>query len=102
AAPERRGRRILLLAAGAFHARAPRAGRGSGLATIARGRGWVNRGAEGLGAGLSLQFSPLRLRLLQPVRHAHLAVHRRRGGEMLLGLLTLVRAVLAKLARACR
>jgi hypothetical protein len=32
------------------------------------------------------------LRFLQPVRHAHLAVHRRRGGEVLLGLLSLVRA----------
>src|SRR5262245_20981814 len=34
----------------------------------------------------------LRGRLLQPVRHAHLAVHRRRGGEMLLRLLALARA----------
>jgi hypothetical protein len=34
----------------------------------------------------------LRLRLLQPVRHPHLAVHRRRGGEMLLRLLALTRA----------
>jgi hypothetical protein len=33
------------------------------------------------------------LDLLQPVRHAHLAVHRRRGGEVLPGLLALVRAV---------
>jgi hypothetical protein len=33
----------------------------------------------------------LRLRLLQPVRHAHLAVHRRRGREVLLRLLTLAR-----------
>src|SRR5262249_2335644 len=32
------------------------------------------------------------LRLLQPVRHPHLAVHRRRGGEMLLRVLTLARA----------
>src|SRR5262249_26867557 len=32
----------------------------------------------------------LRFRLLQPVRHAHLAVHRRRGGEVLLRLLALV------------
>src|SRR6266508_2529632 len=29
---------------------------------------------------------------LQPVRHAHLAVHRRRGGEVLLRLLALARA----------
>jgi hypothetical protein len=32
------------------------------------------------------------LRLLQPVRHPHLAIHRRRGSEMLLRLLTLARA----------
>ena len=31
--------------------------------------------------------------LLQPVRHAHLAVHRRRGGEVLLRLLALARAL---------
>src|SRR5215475_2315758 len=36
--------------------------------------------------------SHFRLRFMQPVRHAHLAVHRRRGGEMLPGLLALVRA----------
>jgi len=30
--------------------------------------------------------------LLQPVRHAHLAVHRRQGGEVLPGLLLLTRA----------
>jgi hypothetical protein len=34
-------RRVLLLAPEAFHAHSPRAGRGSGLATIARGRGRV-------------------------------------------------------------
>src|SRR5262245_17266786 len=38
------------------------------------------------------QFHHLGLRLLQPVRHPHLAVHRRRGGEVLLRLLTLARA----------
>jgi hypothetical protein len=32
------------------------------------------------------------VRLLQPVRHLHLAVHRRRGGEVLLCLLALARA----------
>src|SRR5262249_42996489 len=32
------------------------------------------------------QFPCVRLRLLQPVRHPHLAVHRRRAGEMLLRL----------------
>src|SRR5262249_39665861 len=30
------------------------------------------------------QFPHLPFRLLQPVRHPHLAVHRRRGGEVLL------------------
>src|SRR5262245_55713737 len=34
----------------------------------------------------------LRPRLFQPVRHPHLAVHRRRGGEVLLCLLALARA----------
>src|SRR5215831_7634152 len=34
----------------------------------------------------------LRLRLLQPVRHVHFAIHRRRGGEVLLGLLALAGA----------
>jgi hypothetical protein len=40
----------------------------------------------------SCQLSQLRLRLLQPVRHPHLAVHRRRRREVLLGLLALARA----------
>src|SRR4029450_10052891 len=40
----------------------------------------------------SRQVPHLRLRLLQPVRHAHLTVHRRRGGEMLLRLLALAGA----------
>src|SRR5215831_3401778 len=40
-----------------------------------------------------------RLRFMQPVRHAHLAVHRRRGGEMLPGLLALV-GTAVKLAEA--
>lgn len=40
----------------------------------------------------------LSLCLPQPVRLAHLAVHRRRGGEVFLGLLALVRAG----GRACR
>src|SRR5262249_47438673 len=31
-------------------------------------------------------------RLLHPVRHPHLSIHRRRGGEMLLRLLALARA----------
>src|SRR5215510_7188224 len=38
------------------------------------------------------QFHHLRLRLLQPIRHPHLAVHRRRGGEMLLRLFALAPA----------
>src|SRR5262249_19255045 len=40
-----------------------------------------------------------RLRFLQPVRHPHLAVHRRRGGEMLLRLLAIAGA-LVELAEA--
>src|SRR5262245_3268458 len=44
-------------------------------------------------AGLfSCQLPPLGLGLLEPVRHPHLAVHRRRGCEMLLRLLALARA----------
>src|SRR2546426_5570263 len=38
------------------------------------------------------QIPHLRLRLLQPEPHVHVAVHRRRGGEVLLGLLALARA----------
>src|SRR5215510_9476147 len=38
------------------------------------------------------QLFQFRLGLFQPVRHPHLAVHRRRGGEMLLRLLALARA----------
>src|SRR6266851_2959604 len=45
------------------------------------------RQGAGPGAVSSRQLPHLRLRLLQPVRHAHLAVHRRRGGEVLLRLL---------------
>jgi len=40
----------------------------------------------------SRRLSHLRLRLLQPLRHPHLAVHRRRGGEVLLRLLARARA----------
>src|SRR5262249_19390517 len=40
----------------------------------------------------SCELSRLLLRLLQPVRHPHLAVHRRRGGEILLRLLARTRA----------
>src|SRR5262245_11148513 len=47
----------------------------------------------------SSQRPDLRLRPLQPVRHPHLAVHRRRGGEVLLRLLALARAS-AELAEA--
>src|SRR5713101_8630073 len=41
---------------------------------------------------LSVLRALLRLRLLQPELHVHLAVHRRRGGEVLLSLLALARA----------
>ena len=41
---------------------------------------------------MSGQLARLRLRLLQPEAHVHLAVHRRRGDEVLLSLLPPVRA----------
>src|SRR5919106_5204205 len=47
----------------------------------------------------SRRLSYLRFRFLQPIRHAHVAVHGRRGGEMLPGLLALIRAA-AELAEA--
>src|SRR4029434_781406 len=40
----------------------------------------------------SAQLAHFLLGLLQPVRHVDLALHRRRGGEMLLRLLALARA----------
>src|SRR5262250_3001149 len=40
----------------------------------------------------SRRIPHLRLRLLQPVRHVHLAVHRCRGGEVLLCFVALARA----------
>src|SRR4029453_12220470 len=40
----------------------------------------------------SRRLSQLRLRCRQPVRHPHLAIHRRRGGEVLLRLRALARA----------
>src|SRR5437773_6574703 len=39
-----------------------------------------------------MRTASVRLRLLQPEPHIHLAVHRRRGGEVLLRLLALTRA----------
>src|SRR5215472_3379075 len=41
----------------------------------------------------SRQFFQFRSRAVQPVRHSHLAVHRRRYSEMLLRLLALARAL---------
>jgi hypothetical protein len=38
------------------------------------------------------QLAQLRFRLLRPVGHAHFAVHRHRGGEVLLGLLAIAPA----------
>src|SRR5216684_3446929 len=49
------------------------------------------RQGAGPGAVSPRQRPHLRLRLLHPVRHPHLAIHRRRHGEMLLRLLALVR-----------
>jgi hypothetical protein len=46
-----------------------------------------------LRASLSPQIRHFHLRLLQPVRHPHLAIHRRRRGEVLSGPLALVGAV---------
>jgi Glucose / Sorbosone dehydrogenase len=43
------------------------------------------------GAAIGGEVGANSLRLLQPVRHAHLAVHRCRGRETLLGLLALIR-----------
>src|SRR6266851_6318914 len=48
------------------------------------------RQGAGPGAVSSRQRPHLRLRLLHPVRHPHLAVHRRRGGEMLTRVIPLV------------
>src|SRR5690242_17814461 len=56
-------------------------GEGRGVTILVRG----NREA-------SLSRSQLRLRLLQPEPHVHLAVHRRRGGQVLPRLLALARA----------
>src|SRR5262245_2778061 len=76
---------------GHFIAHSPRAGRGSGLATIAWRRGAGQQHDRGLRV-LSPELRHLRLCLLKPVPHPHLAVHRRRGGEMLLRRLALARA----------
>src|SRR5258705_6108094 len=48
------------------------------------------RQGTGRGAVSSRQRPHFRLRLLQPVRHVHLAVHRRRSGEMLARVIPLV------------
>ena len=45
------------------------------------------------GSPLSSKLRHHSLRLLQPVRHPHLAVHRRRSGQMLLRLLAMARAL---------
>ena len=50
----------------------------------------LDPGSAGVPPGRSRDrswWSLLRLRLLQPEPHAHLAVHRRRGGEVLVGLI---------------
>src|SRR5215469_1722923 len=44
-----------------------------------------------IGCKASGELCPRRFGLLQPVRHPHPAVHRRRGGEVLVALLTLAR-----------
>jgi pimeloyl-ACP methyl ester carboxylesterase len=40
------------------------------------------------------QLAQLRFRLLRPVGHAHFAIHRQRGGEVLLGLLAIAAAAM--------
>src|SRR5215467_13931244 len=52
------------------------------LDSRARPRGVCRVGSVG---GASAERLPLRLRPLQPEPHVHLAVHRRRGGEVLTG-----------------
>jgi hypothetical protein len=50
-------------------------------------------GKRELMTALTVQLNPSAPpRLLQPELHAHLALHRRRGGEMLVRLLALARA----------
>src|SRR5262245_30202708 len=62
--------------------------------------GWCASWASSdLPSSASQQLLYLSLRLLQPVRHPHLAVHRRRGGQVLLRLRALARATV-ELAKA--
>src|SRR4030095_38645 len=58
-----------------------------------------NRPAFSWSPGTVTQLPDLRLRLLQPVRHPHLAVHRCRSGQVLRRPLALARA-LVELAEA--
>jgi hypothetical protein len=69
---------FVLLAPGTVHAHAPHAGRGFGDDSAGRGQGQI--AGLGLQASLSPRLSHLRLCLLEPVRHAHIAVHGRRSG----------------------
>src|SRR5262249_5871153 len=75
---------------GHFIGYSPRAVARLRSSTIARGLGVGQIAERGFRAGLYPSF--FRFRLLQPKRHAHVAVHRRRGGEMRLGVLVLARA----------
>ena len=74
---------------GHFIAYSPRAGRGSGLATIARGAIAGQQREPGLASTSIAASSPPPPS--QPVRHAHVAVNRCGGGEMFLRLLALAR-----------
>src|SRR5262245_1851524 len=67
---------------GHFIGYSPRAGRGSGLATIARGLGKGQQEEPGLPSQAISLRSYFTLRLLQPVRHAHVAVHGDGSSEM--------------------
>src|SRR5215467_5694948 len=64
----------------------PRDGQNGGPSASTGGWRWSTDGTS------SADLLNLRLRLLQPVRHVHFAIHRCRGGEVLLGLLALAGA----------
>src|SRR5215510_9130082 len=73
----------------------PRDGQNGGPSASTGGWRWSTDGTS------SADLLNLRLRLLQPVRHVHFAIHRRRGGERTTGLANSSRAV-AKNQRGSR
>src|SRR5262252_6132646 len=60
---------------------------------------YARLGLEGIAATHSSDLAEFRLRLLHPIRHSHVAVHCRRGGQVLVRLLARARA-LVELAEA--